>query len=118
MYLSHSISSTPTPIQIRFSSIQPPLHIGHLCNETTIGETRETRKTGGDGKERRREKEKIKKKKKEIDRCRRRRLRRTLFTGTKLDTSRGIHREARGKSEKEAEEEAAWNGKGHTVREV
>lgn len=70
---------------------------------------------GGDGKERRREKEKIKKKKKEIDRCRRRR---TLFTGTKLDTSRGIHREARGKSEKEAEEEAAWNGKGHTVREV
>lgn len=41
-----------------------------------------------------------------------------LFTGTKLDTSRGIHREARGKSEKEAEEEAAWNGKGHTVREV
>lgn len=76
-------------------------------------------KRGKRGNERRREKEKIKKKKKEIDCCRRRRrLRRTLFTGTKLDTSRGIHREARGKSEKEAEEEAAWNGKGHTVREV
>lgn len=93
-------------------------HRSSVQRDNDWGETRETRKTGGDGNERRREKEKIKKKKKEIDRCRRRRLRRTLFTGTKLDTSRGIHREARGKSEKEAEEEAAWNGKGHTVREV